>query len=363
MDLPYYGEADMKMVMVRQGVWAARGFLLVDRGPVMNHGFEPRYIPAEKGLLDPFVRLLFWAGLLAAIWRWRETALWWVLFLGLTFSVQVMSGGTPDAARGLIVAPLMFLFVALGIETLLKLARWMNRKVHGSGHCHHVCAHGPRLCVRRNRCARLLRMDWLAGRPVCTGAGTGRRAVPDVEIDGAGSGAERTGEFRFPAMVRAAVCLWAVEDRKIVDFCHEVADGQSPACVQVPSISAAKRDEKRKFDLEKLNAALLQYRAAHGGFPYTGAVAQPICNVLGEDAGCVLSEFLSPLPREPAVGGCFGYVYASDGLSFTLYASLENEPAVKQDCVAATGLPPARYLYCLSFDYQAPPPPAPVLIP
>ena len=78
--MPYIGEADMTKVLVRQAIWAARAFIFIDSGSVMNHGLWTRYIPPQSGLLDPYVRLLFFAGLVGAAWKWRQTTLWWIMF-------------------------------------------------------------------------------------------------------------------------------------------------------------------------------------------------------------------------------------------------------------------------------------------
>jgi hypothetical protein len=79
-----------------------------------------RYSPPGD-LFDLVTRVLFGVGLVAGVWEWRKTALWWPMLL-IPLGPQVFSVGTPDGARGLIVVPIIYLFVALGIATLARFA-------------------------------------------------------------------------------------------------------------------------------------------------------------------------------------------------------------------------------------------------
>lgn len=100
-----------------------RGFVLLSNdNDIFRRSTEAvRYAPRGENLFDPVTRALFFVGLIASLWRWRQTALWWFMFLPL-LSIQVFSVGTPDAARGLVVLPTIFLFVALGLHTVLRWA-------------------------------------------------------------------------------------------------------------------------------------------------------------------------------------------------------------------------------------------------
>ena len=84
-----------------------------------------RYAP-EGDLFDPFTRALFFVGLAAGVWRWRKSALWWPMLL-VPLGAQVFSVGTPDGARGVIVTPIIYLFVALGIATVVRGLEWAAR--------------------------------------------------------------------------------------------------------------------------------------------------------------------------------------------------------------------------------------------
>lgn len=108
----------------------AKGFLLLsNEDNLFRSSTESnRYAPRDGDLVDPIARGLFYLGLVAAIWQWRKTALWWLVLL-VPLSFQVFSVGTPDGARGLIVVPAIFLFVALGLETLVSVVkRWLPQR-------------------------------------------------------------------------------------------------------------------------------------------------------------------------------------------------------------------------------------------
>jgi 4-amino-4-deoxy-L-arabinose transferase-like glycosyltransferase len=81
-----------------------------------------RYAP-EGDLFDPLTRILFFVGLAAGAWHWRKSALWWPMLL-VPLGAQVFSVGTPDGARGVIVTPIIYLFVALGIATVVRGLEW-----------------------------------------------------------------------------------------------------------------------------------------------------------------------------------------------------------------------------------------------
>jgi 4-amino-4-deoxy-L-arabinose transferase-like glycosyltransferase len=84
-----------------------------------------RYVP-EGDFVDPGTRALFFIGLAAGVWYWRKSALWWPMLL-VPLGAQVFSVGTPDGARGVIVTPIIYLFIALGIATIVRAIEWALR--------------------------------------------------------------------------------------------------------------------------------------------------------------------------------------------------------------------------------------------
>ena len=116
----YRGDSGLPDILVHQ-VWrTVDGFFLMDSG-ISGFGLNARYLPPRWAILDRITGALFWLGLVVSIFRVRQTALWWVMLLALLLPVQVLSTGTPDAARAIGTAPFFYLFVGLGLHWLFSL--------------------------------------------------------------------------------------------------------------------------------------------------------------------------------------------------------------------------------------------------
>ena len=116
----YRGDSGLPKITAHQ-VWRAiDAFFLMDSG-VSRFGANARFLPVDRAVLDRLTGVLFWLGLLVSFWRLRQTALWWVMLLVLIFSAQVLSTGTPNAARAVVAAPFFFLFVGVGLDWLFRL--------------------------------------------------------------------------------------------------------------------------------------------------------------------------------------------------------------------------------------------------
>ena len=113
-DRPYLGEENLAGILAEQTKRTFYGFFALD-GSLFNNG---RYGPPGKPVLDPVTGLLFLAGLALSLLRIRSTALWWSLMLVPLIGTQVFTARTPDAARAIIVAPFMYLFVSLTIHCI-----------------------------------------------------------------------------------------------------------------------------------------------------------------------------------------------------------------------------------------------------
>ncbi len=122
--------------------------------------------------------------------------------------------------------------------------------------------------------------------------------------------------------------------------------------VIVPVISYAvvnknARDTRRKQDVDKVTAALQQYRNEVGKYPDT--------TYEGLD-DFLVPKFLSSLPEDPMSGNApSGYQYRveSNGISFALYTSLENQVGGNREVYSSTpkgttiitGVPPVPTAY------------------
>jgi len=356
---PYLGESDTGQILLRQARWSAQAFVLAENGAFLHHGsLWVRYIPPDRGLLDPFARGLFLLGLLVAAWRWRETALWWVMFLGPVFTVQVFSSGTPDMARGLIVAPFMFLFVGQGIDLLLSIARPVAARIRGAYIAVAlVLASAASLSAVTEARAYF---DWMNDPAAIAGRQPAVTREEFPEWQRLQQEAARKGEWGFNVSAWRSrqdrngcvqenlppiLCEgWSPGDEASPET--EAEQPQPTKAAETPS-SSTERDAQRRADLDRLSVALREYRDKYGSFPSTGGGIQTVCIYL-VDTGCKLGEFLKPLPKE-SLGPPYGYWYESDGSTFTLYAALESPPPGEELCSSKpeylAGVP---YLWCIA---------------
>jgi 4-amino-4-deoxy-L-arabinose transferase-like glycosyltransferase len=87
---------------------------------------DERYFPPDRPLLDPVRAALFVAGALVACLRFRAFSLWWLMLLLPYLLTQGLTTGTPNLARGILVLPMLHLFMALGLDVALRhgAGRW-----------------------------------------------------------------------------------------------------------------------------------------------------------------------------------------------------------------------------------------------
>jgi 4-amino-4-deoxy-L-arabinose transferase-like glycosyltransferase len=122
-ETPYMGDTDRVAIVVHQLERNFKGFFLLDRS-LREMSFQPdRLLPRGGTFLDFWTGALFWVGLVAGLWRWRDTALWWCFFIVPIFVNEAFSSNTPEATRALVSTPFMYLFVGLGIESVVSCLR------------------------------------------------------------------------------------------------------------------------------------------------------------------------------------------------------------------------------------------------
>ena len=121
--LPYLGEETRGGLLLLQLERTVSGYVLLD-GSLFNHG---RYSPPGRAIYDRVTGVLFVAGLALGVVRWRKTALWWTLLWIPLLGTQVLTSGTPDAARAVGAAPFVYLFVALALDAVVGLPRRLIR--------------------------------------------------------------------------------------------------------------------------------------------------------------------------------------------------------------------------------------------
>lgn len=122
---PYMGRESNFDILLLQVERNLRGFFLFD-GDMFVHG---RYGPIGDTLLDPVTMFLLLTGMAIGAYRWRSTALWWVMLLVPLALTQIPTSLTPDGARAVIAAPFMYLFVTLVLDKCIDLGRRRNRRM------------------------------------------------------------------------------------------------------------------------------------------------------------------------------------------------------------------------------------------
>ena len=98
------------------------------------------------------------------------------------------------------------------------------------------------------------------------------------------------------------------------------------------------RDGRRQADLEQIRAALELYRSDEAGYPVIDIIAD------GEIVGLTGNVYMETVPTDPRSD--FTYYYTSDGITYSLCASLE---------VTTTGVCDAAGAICgtaVSCNYQ-----------
>jgi hypothetical protein len=106
--------------------------------------------------------------------------------------------------------------------------------------------------------------------------------------------------------------------------------GAAPAGTSTPAPpaeGAEDRDTQRVQDLQAIQAALAQYLDENGEYPNANGNVQTLCAFPDSDAGCQLSEVLSPLPLDPLGEPITenGYWFTSTEDTYTVFAQRESD--------------------------------------
>lgn len=304
---PYEGDLNGWVIAAKNIRRNFEGFILMD-GEEFSRGLWARYNPPGRAPLDSWTAPLLWLGIAVALLRWRQTYLWWAFLLPL-FIPQILSRGTPDGARGIVLAPFLFLFIGMLFEELHR----RSRSLTGSGVV--VVAIAPLVLLssfgnvrdyfdwQRTPAAQDARMpgvdrcEWEMWQAIAREAAGAGRANLDPE-----KFLERREEMACSPVVNAKM---GAEERK--------------ARLATPEL----RDDQRREDLERIREGLEEFYRARGALPDTEGGPQTLCVYPDLDVGCALGDVLQPIPSDPGDHG--GYWYRSNGAEFTLYARMERE--------------------------------------
>lgn len=84
-----------------------------------------RYNIAGRPVFDPFIGVLFYLGLLVALWRAREPCyLFALIWLPIGLLPSILSDSAPSFLRASAALPVAFLFSALGADWLIERFKW-----------------------------------------------------------------------------------------------------------------------------------------------------------------------------------------------------------------------------------------------
>lgn len=118
---PYHGFWKESDILKYQLSTTVRSWILleaVDGGGIEN----PRYLPLKDPPVNLAVRILFLAGAILAVLRFKETFLWLTIFiLGLILG-QILTVDPPNGSRALVFLPIIYFFSAFTLEKLYQLS-------------------------------------------------------------------------------------------------------------------------------------------------------------------------------------------------------------------------------------------------
>jgi 4-amino-4-deoxy-L-arabinose transferase-like glycosyltransferase len=94
----------------------------------------PQYTPVGEPQIETATGVLVLAGMVLSLGtpslrRRPETWLWWIMLLVAWIATQVMTGGTPNGARGIGYMPTLIYFAAIALEIPIRLSQKIPRAV------------------------------------------------------------------------------------------------------------------------------------------------------------------------------------------------------------------------------------------
>lgn len=92
------------------------------------------------------------------------------------------------------------------------------------------------------------------------------------------------------------------------------------------------RDAQRKSDLRQIQSAIEIYRSDNGSYPLTASF--PACGAKFSGSGG--STYMQKIPCDPSSGATYNYA-STDGVTYSMYACLENANDSDKDTSAQSG--------------------------
>lgn len=98
------------------------------------------------------------------------------------------------------------------------------------------------------------------------------------------------------------------------------------------------RDAKRKADLEMIRSGLEIFKADCDKYYIGSSLPSTLVGIPSYGSSCLASNtYISKIPVDP-IPATYSYAFSSDGITYTLCASLENPPSlIPTGCVGSCG--------------------------
>ncbi|MCJ7826313.1 hypothetical protein MUP56_01710 [Patescibacteria group bacterium] len=129
-NLPYHGMIKTNDIMRYKLVQTIRSWIFFL--PMHTDNNENlRYLPAGHGAISWGNIALFWIGCAAALGMMKKTYIWFLIYtLGL-YAGQVLTVDPPNGSRALLFLPIIYLFIAMGLDIIRTLFPKKSRVASG----------------------------------------------------------------------------------------------------------------------------------------------------------------------------------------------------------------------------------------
>jgi hypothetical protein len=115
------------LALINQFIYTLKGFFFFEPS-IMSQGIENmRYLPILTPPIDLAIRLLFYAGLIIFIIKWKRFKIFYVILISVLLT-EIFTALPPNFSRGLIYIPLIYLIASLtGNRIFTYLAKYSQK--------------------------------------------------------------------------------------------------------------------------------------------------------------------------------------------------------------------------------------------
>lgn len=118
-NLPYHGLYKQNEILIYQIISTIKSWILLL--PFNGGGIEnPRYLPLNNAPVSPVIAVFFMLGLIIAIYKFRITYVWLIIYFFALLFGQILTVDPPNGSRGLILLPIIYIFSALTLNLIFN---------------------------------------------------------------------------------------------------------------------------------------------------------------------------------------------------------------------------------------------------